>query len=163
MDVLKNGVSDNQGNFIDVELPIVTGDLTATGVQYSAAVDTTTANVDVVVLSKTLDPKYYGRNVLIAIEFGLTAEFKAVSSVTADLIWKWQARNKNGTWVDLHTAVTETDIGTTYVSRTRQGKFLVQANLNQPGIDIQLLLQCNEANEGRAYVNAASYVRLIYL
>ena len=147
----------------DVELPLVTGDLTATGIQYSAAVDTTTANVDVVVLSKTIDPVILGKNNLIAIEFGLTAEFKAVSSATGDLIWKWQARNTGGSWVDLHTAVTETDPGTTYLSRTRQGKFLVQANLNQAKIDVRLLLQCNELNEGRAYVNAASYVRLIYL
>jgi len=147
----------------DIELPLVTGDLTATGVQYSAAVDTTTANVDVVVLSKTINPVLLGNNQLLAIEFGLTAEVKAITSATADLIWKWQARNTGGTWVDLHTAVTETNPGTTYLSRTRQGKFLVQANLNQAKIDVQLLMQCNELNEGRAYVNSASYVRLIFL
>jgi hypothetical protein len=151
-----------KGVIYDVELPLVTGLLTADGVQYSTAVDTTTANIDVDVLNVTIDPLVLGSNTLITIEFGLTAEFRAVSTITADLIWKWQARNNEGIWVDLHGAVTETDIGIGYLSRTRQGKFLVQANLNQAKIDIRLLLQSNELNEGSAKVNSSSYVRLIY-
>lgn len=147
----------------DVDLPLVTDALTLDGVQYSTAVDTTTVNVNVEVLKVTINPSVLGSNTLIAIEFGLTAEFRAVSTTTADLIWKWQARNFGGTWVDLHSAVTETNIGTTYVSRTRQGKTMVEEYLNQAKIDIRLLLQCNETNEGRCRVNSASYVRMVYV
>ena len=54
----------------------------------------------------TIKPPALGA--MIEVEFGLTAAFRAVSSSTADLIYKWQARDKGGTWVDLHSAVTTT-------------------------------------------------------
>jgi hypothetical protein len=139
---------------------LVSGALTEDGIQYSSEVTTGDADVDVNVLSKLIDPGLEGD--ILWIEFGLTAEFKAVSSATADLIWKWQARNKDGTWVDLHPAVTETDIGTTYKSCTRSGYFEPEANFNRVPFDIRLILQCNEADEGRAKVKNSSYVRVIY-
>ena len=144
----------------DFEDRLVSGALTEDGIQYSAEVTTGDADVDVDVLTKVVDPGLEGD--ILWVEFGLTAEFKAVSSGTADLIWKWQARNKNGTWVDLHPAVTETDIGTTYKSRTRSGYFTPVANFQEVPLEIRLILQCNEANEGRAKVKNSSYVRVIY-
>jgi len=144
----------------DVSVYLVGADITSDGVQHSTEVDTTTINTDVVILTKTIEPKLTGP--VVWIYFELLASFKAVSSATADLIWKWQARNKDGTWVDLHSAVTETDIGTTYLERTRKGYFATVANLNAVPIDVQLILQCNELNEGRAKVSAASYVRAIF-
>ncbi len=148
------------GFFTDFEDRLVSGELTADGIQYSDEVTTGDADVDVDVLAKLIDPVLEGR--IILVEFGLTAEFKAVSSATADLIWKWQARNKDGTWVDLHPAVTETDIGTTYVSRTRSGYFTPETNFQNVPFEVRLILQCNEANEGRAKVKNSSYVRVVY-
>ena len=138
----------------------VDGALTANGIQYSTEVTTGVVNTDVEVLKKTVEPPLEGT--LLSLEFGLTAEFKAVSTATADLIWKWQARNKDGTWVDLHGAVTETDIGTTYVSRTRSGYASIVANLSKVPFDVRLILQCNEANQGRAKVSSKSYINFAY-
>ncbi len=148
------------GFFTDFEDRLVSGVLTEDGVQYSSEVTTGAADTDVTVLSKLINPVLEGRVLLV--EFGVTADFKAVSSGTADLIWKWQARNKDGTWVDLHSAVTETDIGLTYESRTRSGYFTPEANFQNAPFEVRLILQCNELNEGRARVKNSSYVRVIY-
>ena len=142
------------------EYPFAKGDLTADGIQWSAEVDTTTADTDVEVESVTIRPPALGE--MIEVEFGLTATFRAVSSSTADLTYKWQARNKGGTWVDLHSAVTKTDIGTTYVEETRSGRVKMVANFNSLPFEVRLIIQCNEANEGRAKVKNSSYVRVKY-
>ena len=138
----------------------VSGALTTNGVQYSTEVTTGVVNTDVEVLKKTVEPPLEGT--LLSIEFSLTAEFRAVSTATADLIWKWQARNKDGIWVDLHSAVTETNIGTTYKSRTMSGYASIAANLNKVPFDVRLILQCNEANQGRAKVSGKSYINFAY-
>lgn len=148
------------GFFTDFEDRLVSGALTEDGIQYSPEVSTGTADTDVTVLSKLINPVLEGE--ILLVEFGLTADFKAVSSATADLIWKWQARNKDGTWVDLHSAVTETDIGTTYISRTRSGYFTPGANFQNVPFEVRLILQCNELDEGKARVKSSSYVRVIY-
>jgi hypothetical protein len=142
------------------EYPFAKGDLTADGIQWSAEVDTTTADTDVEVESVTIRPPALGE--MIEVEFGLTAGFRAVSSSTADLIYKWQARNKGGTWVDLHSAVTKTNIDTTYVEETRSGRFKTVANFDSLPFEVRLIIQCNEANEGRAKVKNSSYVRVKY-
>ena len=142
------------------EHPFAKGDLTADGIQWSDEKDTTTADVDVEVASVTIKPPALAE--MIEVEFGLTAAFRAVSSATADLIYKWQARNKGGSWVDLHSAVTKTNIGTTYVEETRSGCFKTVANFNSLPFEIRLIIQCNEANEGRARVKNSSYVKVEY-
>ncbi|GAH86640.1 unnamed protein product, partial [marine sediment metagenome] len=130
------------------EYPFAKGDLTSDGIQWSAEKDTTTVDVDVEVESVTIKPPALGE--MIEVEFGLTAAFRAVSSATADLTYKWQARNKGGTWVDLHTQVTKTNVGTTYVEETRSGRFKTVDNFDSLPFGVRLVIQCNEANEGRA-------------
>ncbi len=142
------------------EHPFARGNLTSDGTQWSTEKDTTTADVDVEVENVTIKPPALGK--MIEVEFGLTAAFRAVSSATADLIYKWQARNKGGTWVDLHSAVTKTDIGTTYVEETKSGYFKAVANFNSIPFEVRLIIQCNEANEGRAKIKNSSYVRVKY-
>lgn len=142
------------------EYPFAKGDLTADGVQWSAEVDTTTPDTDVEVESATLKPPALGE--VLEVEFGLTAAFRAVSSGTADVTYKWQARNQGGTWVDLHSAVTKTDIGTSYVEETRSGRFQMVSNFNALPFEVRLVIQCNEASEGRARVKNSSYVRVKY-
>lgn len=143
-----------------IEYPFAKGDLTSNGIQYSTAVDTTVVDTDVEVESINIEPPARGE--IIEVELGLTAEFRAVSSGSADLIYKWQARNKDGTWVDLHSAVTKTDIGTTYVEETYSGRFTTVANFHAVPFEVRLIFQCNEANEGRARVKNSSYVRVIF-
>ena len=142
------------------EYPFAKGDLTSDGVQWSAEVDTTTADTDVEVECVTVRPPALGE--VIEIEFGLTAAFRAVSSSTADLTYKWQGRNKGGTWVDLHGAITKADIGTSYVEETHSGRFQMVSNFNSLPFEVRLVIQCNEANEGRARVKNSSYVRVKY-
>jgi len=142
------------------EYPLAKGDLTSDGIQWSDEKDTTTVDTDIEVESVTIKPPALGA--MIEVEFGLTAAFRAVSSSTADLTYKWQARNKGGTWVDLHSAVTKTDIGTTYVEETRSGRFKPVANFDSMPFEVRLIIQCNEANEGRAKVKNSSYIRVKY-
>ncbi len=142
------------------EYPFAKSDLTSDGIQWSAEKDTTTADVDVEVESVTIKPPVLGE--MIEVEFGLTAAFRAVSSATADLKYKWQARNKGGTWVDLHSEVTKTDVGTSYVEETRSGRFKTVANFDSLPFEVRLIIQCNEANEGRAKIKNSSYVRVKY-
>jgi hypothetical protein len=142
------------------EYPFAKGDLTSDGIQWSDEKDTTTADVDVEVESVTMKPPALGE--MIEVEFGLTAAFRAVSSGTADLIYKWQARNKGGTWADLHSAVTRSNIGTTYVEETRSGRFKTVADFDSIPFEVRLIIQCNEADEGRARIKNSSCIRLKY-
>jgi len=142
------------------EHPFAKGALTSNGIQWSEEIDTTTADVDVEVESITVKPPALGA--MVEVEFSLTAAFRAVSSATADLTYKWQTRNKGGTWVDLHDAVIKTDIGTAYVEETRSGRFQPVANFDSIPFEVRLIVQCNEANEGRARIKNSSYVRVIY-
>ncbi len=142
------------------EYPFAKGNLASDGIQWSAETDTTTVDVDVEVESIAISPPALGA--MIEVEFGLTAAFRAVSSATADIIYKWQARNEGGTWVDLHSAVTKTDIGTTYAEETRSGRFKTVTNFDSTPFEVRLIIQCNEANEGRARIKNSSYVRVKY-
>ena len=142
------------------EYPFARGDLTSDGIQWSAEKDTATVDTDAVVESITIRPPALGE--VLEVEFGLTAAFRAVSSSTADLIYKWQARNKGGSWVDLHSGVTKTNIGTTYVEETRSGRFPTQSGFDSLPFEVRLVVQCNEADEGRARTKNSSYVRIIY-
>ncbi len=142
------------------EYPFARGALTSDGIQWSAETDTATPDIAVEVEKVAIKPPALGK--LLEIEFGLTAAFRAVSSATADVTYKWQARNAGGIWVDLHTAVTKTDIGTTYIEETRSGRFAPVANFNAIPFEVRLIIQCNEANQGRAKIKNASYVRVKY-
>ncbi|MBM4447882.1 MAG: hypothetical protein FJ015_01415 [Chloroflexi bacterium] len=142
------------------EYPFAKGALTSDGVQWSAEVDTTTPDADVEVESVAIRPPALGE--VLEVEFGLTAAFRAVSSATADLIYKWQARNQGGTWVNLHSAVTKTNIGTSYIEETRSGRFQMVSNFDSLPFEVRLVIQCNEASEGRAKVKNSSYIRVKY-
>ena len=143
-----------------VEYPFARGPLTADGIQWSPEVDTADAGVDVEVEKVTISPPALGK--LLEIELGLTASFRAIASASADITYKWQARNKGGQWLDLHPAVTKADIGTTYVEETRSGRLGPQAGLDSLPLEVRLVIQCNEAAEGRARVKNSSYVRVKY-
>lgn len=142
------------------EYPFARGDLTADGIQWSAEKDTVSSGVDVEVENVTVTPPALGA--VLEVEFGLTAAFRAISSSTADLTYRWQARNKGGSWVDMHSAVVKTDIGTTYVEETRSGRFKTIANFNSVPFEVRLVLQCNESSQGRAKIKNTSYVRVKY-
>ena len=142
------------------EYPFAKGKLTADGIQWSNEVDTNTADTDVEVESITIKPPALGE--ILEIEFGLTAAFKAASSATADIAYKWQARNKGETWVDLHTAAIKENIGTSYIEESYSGRFKTQEGLNSLPIEVRLVIRCNETGEGRAKIKNSSYIRVKY-
>ena len=142
------------------EYPFARGNLTADGIQWSAEADTAAPDTDTEVESAIIRPPALGK--IMEIEFGLTAAFRAVSSATADITYKWQSRNKGGQWVDLHAAVTKTDIGAAYIEESRSGRFAPVTNLDSLPFEVRLVIQCNEAGEGRARIKNSSYVRVKY-
>ncbi len=137
---------------------LVGGDLTSDGIQWSTEVPTVAADEDKEVLNLTLDNDQVGN--IASLTFGLTLAIKA-GSVTADVKYKWQARNKDGTWVDLHAYVTLADVGTSYVEKTMSGYLLDGVtNLDTYPVDIRLVIQSNETTPGvaTAKVKNSSYV-----
>lgn len=144
----------------DISLYLGGSDLTANGVQYATEIPTTALDTDVTILSKTVG--YIGKADLIWIYFNLECAFKANASGTADVKWKAQARNKNGTWIDLFDWVTYANIGIAYLDKVMKGYALLQESFNEVPFDFRILYQCNELNEGRAKLKNTSFVRLVY-
>jgi hypothetical protein len=137
-------------------------DLAADGVQWSTEVVTVTADTDYTGFSITLDYGLSGDLALIT--FALTLAIKA-GSATADPKYKWQARNKGGTWTDLMAAyITKTNVNTTFVEETVSGYLKTfPTTLNVYPVDLQLLFQSNESTPGIATIKVknSSYVTFI--
>ena len=138
---------------------LVDGNLTEDGVQWSGEVSTVNADTDYEVLKVSLDNSQMG--ILEKLILGLTLAIKA-GSTTADVKFKWQARNKAGTWVDLHDYVILADVGTSYVESTVSGYKFPAINLDSYPIDIRLVIQSNEVSPGiaTARVKNSGYVKV---
>ena len=136
------------GFFTDFEDRLVSGELTADGIQWSTEVTSGGADVLTDALAKLIDPVLEGR--IILVEFGLTAWYRQIGAPGAatDLRWQWQARNKNGTWVDLHPEVTEaaSEADTNY-ERTRSGFAAISANFNAVPFELRLQFRTSLANQ----------------
>ena len=76
--------------------------------------------------------------------------------------YKWQARNKGGTWVDLHNPVTISPTTSSYAESTFSGRFAPTANFDAVPFDVQLILRCNYANQGRAKTKNSGYAGCLY-
>ena len=205
---------------VDYEDRLVSGDLTASGEQYSPEISlsaTTTA-----VLSKIVEPNIAGD--ILWIELGLTAELRAdISGVSAwaastayalgDIVkptggytgcvyecttagtsgtaeptwpttdgstvsdntatwtcrrfwikWQWQARNKGGTFVNLHSEVTEDIPSETYFARTGQGFASLVANFNAVPYEVKLVAYRRDVatTSGKARVKSSSYAKAVF-
>jgi len=154
----------------DFSIYPIQADLTADGVQYSPEVETTTPDTDVVVLEGSFDLGFdrldkYTKNIKLSIlwaYFEFHVMFKADASTTADIKWKAQARNKDGTWVDLFDYVTYADIGTIYDEKIYKGYADLQTNFQEVPFDWRIVFQCNEEDEGRAKVKNTTYYRVVF-
>jgi len=78
--------------------------------------------------------------------------------------WQWQARNKDGTFVNLHSEVTEDAPSETYFSRTRQGFALLSPDFNSIPYEVRLTASRRDiANtSGKARVKSSSYARAVF-
>ena len=143
-----------------IEHPFAKGNLTSDGIQWSAE-KTTTGDDYETVEEITVNPPALG--VVIEFEFGLTCAVKS-SGTTESVLFKWQARNKGGTWVDLHNEVTYSADASAYKEYTYSGRFKPVADFNSVPFDIQLVIKSGAAGGENAAgkIKNSSYVKVIY-
>ena len=143
-----------------VEHPFAKGNLSSDGVQWSAEKTTSTDDYETVE-EVTVNPPQLGA--VIEFEFGLTCAVKS-SGATESALFKWQARNRGETWVDLHGEVTYPADASTYKEYTYSGRFQPVANFNTVPFDVRLQIKSGAAGGENAVgkTKNSSYVKVIY-
>ncbi len=143
-----------------IEHPFAKGDLSSDGVQWSAEKTTTTDDYESVE-EVTINPPALGA--VIEFEFGLTCAVKS-SGTQESVLFKWQARNKGGTWVDLHSAVTYAADASAYKEYTYSGRFQPVADFGTVPFDIRLEIKSGAAGGENAVgkTKGSGYVKVVY-
>ena len=143
-----------------IEHPFAKGNLTSDGAQWSD--EKTTSGDDYETVEEvTVNPPTLGA--VVEFEFGLTAAVKS-SGATESVLFKWQARNKGGTWVDLHNGVTYSADASAYKEYTYSGRFQPVASFNAVPFDIRLQIKSGAAGGENAVgkTKNSSYIKVIY-
>ncbi len=143
-----------------VEHPFAQGNLTADGIQWSEE-KTTSTDIYETVEEVSVKPPALGS--ILEFEFGLTCAVKS-SSTLESVLFKWQARNKGGSWVDLHPEVTYAADASTYQEYTYSGRFKPVTNFNSVPFDIRLQIKSGAAGGENAVgkTKNSSYVKVTY-
>ncbi|MFC1985383.1 hypothetical protein ACFLWC_00125 [Chloroflexota bacterium] len=143
-----------------IEHPFAKGNLTSDGVQWSAEKTTSTDDYETVE-EVTVTPPALGA--VIEFEFGLTCAVKS-SGTLESVLFKWQARNKGGTWVDLHDEVTYSADASAYHEYTYSGRFKPVTNFNAVPFDVRLIIKSGAAGGENAVgkTKNSSHVKVIY-
>ena len=143
-----------------VEHPFARGDLTSDGVQWSAEHTTSTDDYEEVE-SVTITPPALGD--VLEFEFGLTGAVKS-SGATESVLFKWQARNQGGTWVDLHGEVTYAADASAYREYTYSGRFQLVASFNAVPFEVRLVIKSGGEGGENAVgkTKNSSYVKVVY-
>jgi hypothetical protein len=143
-----------------VEHPFGRGSLTADGIQWSAEHVTATDDYEEVESSAVMPPAL---GEVLEYEFGLTCAVKS-GGAAESVLFKWQARNRGGSWVDLHAAVTYPANASTYREYTYSGRFSPTANFNKVPFEVRLMVKSGGAGGENAAGKAknSSYVRVVY-
>ena len=143
-----------------IEHPFAKGNLTSDGVQWSTEKTTSTDDYETVE-EVTVNPPALGG--IIELELSLTCAIKS-SGTLESVLFKWQARNSGGTWVNLHDEVTYPANASTYREYTYSGRFKTVANFNAIPFDIRLQIKSGAAGGENATgkTKNSSYVKLIY-
>ena|SRR4030067_667286 len=143
-----------------IEHPFARGNLTSDGVQWSAE-HTTTTDAYEEVESVTITPPALGE--VLEYEFGLTGAVKS-SGATESVLFKWQARNRGGTWVDLHSEVTYPANASAYKEYTYSGRFKPVTNFNEVPFEVRLVIKSGGAGGENAVgkTKGSSYVKVVY-
>ena len=137
---------------------IATQALTVDGVQWSDEKTIAAGGAETQVFGAIIEPPKSGT--LVAVQLGLTAQMKS-SAATQAKSWQWKARNKAGTWVNLHSAVSE-NLTTAYVEKYRSGVFFAIANINQVPLEIGLFGTPSADESFICQVKGSSMGTLIY-
>ena len=143
-----------------IEHPFAEGKLTSDGVQWSEEKTTSTDDYETVE-EVTVNPPALGA--VIEFEFGLACAVKS-SGASESVLFKWQARNSGGTWVDLHDEVTYSADASAYKEYTYSGIFKPTANFNAVPFDVRLAIKSGGAGGENAVgkTKNSSYVKVTY-
>lgn len=143
-----------------IEHPFARGNLTSDGIQWSAE-KTTSTDAYESVEEVTINPPSLGA--VIEFEFGLTCAVKS-SGAAESVLFKWQARNRGGNWVDLHGEVTYPPNASAYREYTMSGRFKPAAGFDGIPCDLRLAVKSASAGGENASgkTKSSSYVRVIY-
>jgi len=119
---------------------IATQVLESDGVQESDEKTQLVAGAEAQVFGAIFDPPKGGS--LVAVGLGLTCQLKSGEATVAKT-WQWRGRNKKGgSWVDLHTIVSE-NLTTSYVLKYRSGSFFAKDNFNKVPFEIGLFCKAH--------------------
>ncbi len=139
----------------DVSLYPVRAQGTTDGIQWSTVVESVLAATDVeVLLFKTFTYLPRLRGELGWVYYIINFQLKA-GTATADLKWKIQAKNKDGTWTDMCAEQTETNIGTAYVDKVIKGYLDIKTNITQIPFELRLIVQSSESKNSVAGTDIA--------
>jgi hypothetical protein len=143
-----------------IEHPFGRGMLTEDGIQYSQEKTTTTDDYETVE-EVTVNPPALGK--VLEFEFGLTCAVKS-SGAAESVLFKWQARNKGGTWVDLTGEVTYPANASVYKEYTRSGRFQPVEYFNAVPFEVRLVVKSGSVGgeNASAKTKNSSYIRVIY-
>ena len=143
-----------------IEHPFAKGNLTSDGIQWSAEKTTSTDGYETVE-EVAVSPPALGT--VIEFEFGLTCAVKSSSTVESAL-FKWQARNSGGSWVDLHPEVTYAANASAYREYTYSGRVQPVTNFNNVPFNIRLQIKSGAAGGENAVgkTKNSSYVKVTY-
>lgn len=143
-----------------IEHPFARSMLTADGIQWSAEKTTVTDDYETVE-EATVKPPALGT--ILEFEFGLTCAVKS-SGATESVRFKWQARNKGGTWVDLHDEVTYAADASSYQEYTYSGRRGPVTNFNTVPFEIRLVIKSGSTGGENAIgkTKNSSYVKVVY-
>ncbi len=143
-----------------IEHPFARGLLTLNGVQWGDEKTTSTDDYETVE-EVTVNPPALGQ--VIELEFGLTCAVKS-SGNTESVLFKWQARNKGDTWVDLTAEVAYPNDASAYKEHTCSGRFKPVSNFDSIPFDVRLVVKSGSAGGENAIgkTKNSSYIRVIY-
>ena len=143
-----------------VEHPFAKGNLTSDGVQWSPEYTTSTNDYEEAE-SAAITPPALGE--VLEFEFGLTCAVKS-SGATESVLFKWQARDRDGTWVDLHGVVMYAADASIYKEYTYSGRFKPVTSFNSVPFDVRLTIKSGGAGGENAVgkTKSSSYVKVIY-
>ena len=138
--------------------PFGQGNLTTDGIQWSDEVSTTDAEWTEIEAVK-IKPEF--TKDIVEIEMALTLRLKS-SGAAKFAKFKWQARNEDGTWVDLCSEQTYAADASAYKEHTISGRFKTTANFDEIPLDIRAMVQREDETENvTAQCKNSSYVMII--
>ena len=140
---------------------IATQALTSDGVQWSDEKTQAVGGAETQVFGAIFEPPSAGT--LVAVELGLTCQLKSGEATVAKT-WQWKARNKAGTWVNLHAAVSE-NLTTAYVEKDRSDYFYAVTNFNAIPFEVGLFCTPHATTASATIISQvknSSYAKVIY-